>query len=88
MKQHIIAYDPFVSIDTQGVGAMMTLAARKSRKVAPSVKLGICGEHAADSDSIRFFDEIGLDYISCSPFNLPSAKVAAAQSHIVETSSG
>jgi len=88
LKHNIIAFDPFECLDTQGVGAMVDLAVRKARKTDPNIKMGICGEHGADASSIRFFDSIGLDYISCNPYQVPGAKVAAAQSHIWETSSG
>eukprot|EP01033_Poteriospumella_lacustris_P003411 gene3410-2522_t len=88
LKHSIIAFDPFDSIDTQGVGALMDLAVRKARKSNPNIKLGICGEHGSDAASIRFFDGIGLDYVSCSPFQVPGAKIAAAQSHIWDTTSG
>lgn len=65
----------------------MDLAVRKARKSNPNIKLGICGEHGSDAASIRFFDGIGLDYVSCSPFQVPGAKIAAAQSHIWDTTS-
>ncbi|MGF1648828.1 MAG: pyruvate, phosphate dikinase [Hyphomicrobiaceae bacterium] len=74
--------DPFVSIDTAGVGALMTIGIDKGRSVRPDIKLGICGEHGGDPASVAFCDEIGLDYVSCSPFRVPVARLAAAQAAI------
>ena len=75
----IIEQDPFVSIDVDGVGALVRLAAEKGRAARPGIKLGICGEHGGDPASIKFCDETGLDYVSCSPFRVPIARLAAAQ---------
>lgn len=72
--------DPFVSIDQQGVGALVSLACQKGRATRSAVKLGICGEHGGDPESIAFFHKAGLDYVSCSPFRVPIARLAAAQS--------
>jgi pyruvate, orthophosphate dikinase len=75
----ILAVDPFVSIDRDGVGELVRIATERGRKVRPDLKLGICGEHGGDPASVAFCDEIGLDYVSCSPFRVPIARLAAAQ---------
>jgi pyruvate,orthophosphate dikinase len=75
----IFAKDPFQSVDVAGVGALVRMAKERGRAARPGVKLGICGEHGGDPASIRFFDEVGLDYVSCSPFRVPIARLAAAQ---------
>jgi len=77
--QDIYQVDPFVSVDRQGVGALMKIAAEKGRSVKQKLKLGICGEHGGDPASVEFCNEIGLDYVSCSPYRLPIARLAAAQ---------
>ncbi len=78
-QKGILASDPFVSIDREGVGEMVRIAAERGRKVRPDIKLGICGEHGGDPASIAFCHEVGLDYVSCSPFRVPIARLAAAQ---------
>jgi pyruvate, orthophosphate dikinase len=75
----ILAVDPFVSIDRDGVGELVRIATDRGRKVRPNLKLGICGEHGGDPSSVAFCHEIGLDYVSCSPFRVPIARLAAAQ---------
>ena len=75
----ILPKDPFVSIDIEGVGAMVKIAAEKGRATKPGLKLGICGEHGGDPASISFCEEVGLDYVSCSPYRVPVARLAAAQ---------
>ena len=65
-----------------GVGALVRLGVENGKAARPDIKLGICGEHGGDPDSISFFEEVGLDYISCSPFRVPAARLAAAQAHI------
>ncbi|WP_431282020.1 pyruvate, phosphate dikinase [Humitalea sp. 24SJ18S-53] len=75
----ILPKDPFVSIDVEGVGALIAIAAEKGRSVKPDLKLGICGEHGGDPASIQFCESIGLDYVSCSPYRVPVARLAAAQ---------
>ena len=77
--QEIIERDPFITMDPDGVGALVELAAERGRRTRPDIKLGICGEHGGDPDSIRQCQEIGLDYVSCSPFRVPIARLAAAQ---------
>jgi pyruvate, orthophosphate dikinase len=75
----ILAADPFVSIDREGVGELVRIAAERGRKVRAKIKLGICGEHGGDPASVAFCHEVGLDYVSCSPFRVPIARLAAAQ---------
>jgi pyruvate,orthophosphate dikinase len=75
----ILPVDPFVSIDTQGVGELVKIGVERGRKVRPKLKVGICGEHGGDPASITFCHEAGLDYVSCSPFRVPIARLAAAQ---------
>ncbi len=75
----ILPKDPFVSIDVEGVGAMVRMAADKGRATKNALKMGICGEHGGDPASIAFCEEIGLDYVSCSPYRVPVARLAAAQ---------
>jgi len=74
--------DPFVSIDREGVGELVRMGAEKGRAVRSDLKLGICGEHGGDPASITFFEEVGLDYVSCSPYRVPAARLAAAQATI------
>jgi pyruvate,orthophosphate dikinase len=75
----ILPRDPFVTLDIEGVGEMVRIAARKGRAAKPGLKLGICGEHGGDPASIAFCEEVGLDYVSCSPYRVPVARLAAAQ---------
>jgi pyruvate,orthophosphate dikinase len=79
LNKGVIARDPFVSIDVNGVGELIRIAAERGKKSRKNLKLGICGEHGGDPDSIRFCHESGLDYVSCSPFRVPIARLAAAQ---------
>jgi pyruvate,orthophosphate dikinase len=79
IEQGILAKDPFVSIDVEGVGAMVRMATEKGRATKPHLKLGICGEHGGDPASIAFCEAVGLDYVSCSPYRVPIARLAAAQ---------
>ena len=75
----LLPKDPFVSIDRDGVGALVRMGVERGRATHPGLKLGICGEHGGDPDSIAFFEAVGLDYVSCSPFRVPVARLAAAQ---------
>ena len=79
VNQGILPKDPFVSIDIEGVGAMVRIAAERGRATNPKLKMGICGEHGGDPASIAFCEEINLDYVSCSPYRVPVARLAAAQ---------
>jgi len=78
-QKGIVERDPFVSLDIDGVGELVRMAAEKGRATRPGIKLGICGEHGGDPASIHFCESVGLDYVSCSPFRVPIAKLAAAQ---------
>jgi pyruvate,orthophosphate dikinase len=80
VERNILPVDPFVSIDREGTGQLVRLAVERGRATKPDLSLGICGEHGGDPASIFFFDEVGLDYVSCSPFRVPIARLAAAQS--------
>jgi pyruvate,orthophosphate dikinase len=75
----IVKKNPFATIDASGVGQLVDIAVKKGRSARPGIKLGICGEHGGDPASIRFFEQVGLDYVSCSPFRVPVARLAAAQ---------
>jgi pyruvate,orthophosphate dikinase len=83
----ILAGDPFVSIDRDGVGELVRIAAERGRKVRKNLKLGICGEHGGDPASVAFCNEVGLDYVSCSPFRVPIARLAAAQAALGKVAS-
>jgi pyruvate,orthophosphate dikinase len=83
----ILATDPFVSIDRDGVGELVRIAAERGRKVRKNLKLGICGEHGGDPASVAFCHEVGLDYVSCSPFRVPIARLAAAQAALGKNAS-
>ena len=80
--QEIYPIDPFVSIDEEGVGSLMRIGTDKGRQTRPDIKLGICGEHGGDPKSVNFCETLGLDYVSCSPFRVPVARLAAAQASI------
>jgi pyruvate,orthophosphate dikinase len=82
IEMGILTEDPFVSIDEQGIGELLVIAVRKGRSVRPGLKLGLCGEHGGDPHSVRFCHRIGLDYVSCSPFRVPIARLAAAQAAV------
>jgi len=81
----ILATDPFISIDREGVGELVKIGTERGRSVRPDLKVGICGEHGGDPASIAFCAEIGLDYVSCSPFRVPIARLAAAQAALGKT---
>ncbi len=78
-ENEIYKKNPFATLDQQGVGQLMEIAVQKGRSVRKGIKLGICGEHGGDPDSVKFCDRIGLDYVSCSPYRVPVARLAAAQ---------
>jgi pyruvate, orthophosphate dikinase len=78
-ERKLVPANPFVTIDVPGVGRLMEIASREGRQTRPSLKLGICGEHGGDPDSVRFCHTLGLDYVSCSPFRVPTARLAAGQ---------
>jgi pyruvate,orthophosphate dikinase len=81
-ERGILEQDPFVCLDQEGVGELMQIAAERGRRTRPDIKLGICGEHGGDPSSIHFCETIGLDYVSCSPYRVPIARLAAAQAAI------
>lgn len=85
VEKGIFENDPFVKIDQEGVGELMKMAIKKARSVKKNIKLGICGEHGGEPSSVEFCNKIGLDYVSCSPYRLLIAKIAAAQGEIKET---
>jgi pyruvate,orthophosphate dikinase len=82
VDEKILDGSPFATIDQPGVGELVRIAVEKGRRARPELELGVCGEHGGDPESIRFFHDAGLDYVSCSPFRLPIARVAAAQAAI------
>ena len=82
MESKIIKESPFVVLDRQGVGQLMKLGISKGRSTRPNLEIGICGEHGGDPDSIEFCHLIGLNYVSCSPYRVPIARLAAAQAAI------
>lgn len=84
VEHGILKEDPFISIDTDGVGVFMKIAVEKGRKIKKNLKLGICGEHGGEPKSVEFCHNIGLDYVSCSPFRVPIARFAAAQANLKE----
>jgi pyruvate,orthophosphate dikinase len=85
IERKIVDRSPFETIDSPGVGWLVRLAAWVGREAHPGLKLGICGEHGGDPDSVAFFHRAGLDYVSCSPFRIPIARIAAAQAAIAES---
>ncbi len=84
IEKGIFEKDPFVSLDQDGVGDLVRIGAERGREQRPGIKLGICGEHGGDPSSIRFCEEVGLDYVSCSPFRVPIARLAAAQAALAK----
>jgi pyruvate,orthophosphate dikinase len=84
----ILEDDPFVSIDEEGIGELIQIAVEKGRKTRPGLKVGICGEHGGDPKSVKFCARAGLDYVSCSPYRVPVARLAAAQAALESAPSG
>jgi pyruvate,orthophosphate dikinase len=82
VERGILPANPFQTLDIEGVGQLVRTAVEKGRAARPGLKIGICGEHGGDPASIAFFNEVGLDYVSCSPFRVPVARLAAAQAAI------
>jgi pyruvate,orthophosphate dikinase len=78
-EKKILERDPFASLDTEGVGDLVRIAVERGRRTRPDLKLGVCGEHSGDPASIHFFEKVGLDYVSASPYRVPVARLAAAQ---------
>lgn len=83
LQKKILTYDPFVSLDKKGVGRLVRLAIEHGKSINPAIKIGICGEHGGEVRSIKVFHENGLDYVSCSPYRIPTARLAAAQAAIL-----
>jgi pyruvate,orthophosphate dikinase len=79
LEEKIFADDPFATLDREGVGQLMRIACEEGRKARKSIHLGICGEHGGDPRSIEFCHDLGLEYVSCSPYRIPLARLAAAQ---------
>jgi pyruvate,orthophosphate dikinase len=86
IEEKILPGDPFESIDQEGVGQLIEIAVQKGRSVRPKLKVGICGEHGGEPASIAYCHRIGLDYVSCSPYRVPIARLAAAQANLPDTS--
>jgi pyruvate,orthophosphate dikinase len=82
LSKELMPIDPFVSLDQTGVGQLVQMAVTKGRAARKDLKLGICGEHGGDPESVDFCHRAGLDYVSCSPFRVPIARLAAAQAAI------
>ena len=81
-EKKVYEQDPFARLDQNGVGQLVKMACEKGRAARPGMKLGICGEHGGDPSSVEFLHNIGLDYVSCSPFRVPIARLAAAQAQV------
>ena len=88
LENGILETDPFVSIDESGVGQLIKMGVEKGRATNPELKIGICGEHGGDPSSIEFCHKIGLDYVSCSPYRIPIARLSAAQATLKFNGSG
>jgi pyruvate,orthophosphate dikinase len=84
VENDIFKKNPFATLDQTGVGQLMQIAVEKGRRSRPKIKLGICGEHGGDPESVKFCHRLGLDYVSCSPFRVPIARLAAAQAALAE----
>ena len=82
LEHGLLEKDPFITLDATGVGLLVDIGVRKGRSVKPKLKIGVCGEHGGDPASIRFFHKVGLDYVSCSPYRVPIARLAAAQAQL------
>jgi pyruvate,orthophosphate dikinase len=83
LRQHVMEHDPFVRLDRDGVGELVRIGIERGRSTKPALKVGICGEHGGDPSSVAFCHEQGFDYVSCSPYRVPIARVAAAQAALV-----
>jgi pyruvate,orthophosphate dikinase len=82
LEEKILAYDPFARIDEEGVGQLVRLACERGRSARADLHLGVCGEHGGDPHSVHFFDKVGLEYVSCSPYRVPIARLAAARARL------
>jgi pyruvate,orthophosphate dikinase len=83
-EMEVVSQNPFASVDQKGVGRLMEIGIANGRKTRPDIKLGICGEHGGDPDSVKYCHRIGLSYVSCSPFRVPTARLAAAQAALAD----
>jgi pyruvate,orthophosphate dikinase len=88
LEDGVLENDPFATLDQEGVGELMRIAVERGRHVNDGLTIGICGEHGGDPASVRFCHRLGLDYVSCSPFRVPVARLAAAQAVLVESGAG
>ena len=84
VDQKIFPDDPFQTLDIEGVGQLIRIAVERGRAVNPNLKIGVCGEHGGDPRSIDFFNSLNLDYVSCSPFRVPIARLSSAQAKIAK----
>jgi len=84
----VFGVSPFETLDTEGVGRLVKIAVEEGRQANPTLKLGVCGEHGGDPDSVHFFHQVGLDYVSCSPFRVPVARLEAGRASVMEAVGG
>ena len=82
MRKGLVPFDPFVTLDIEGVGMLIAIAVQKAKEMNPNIKIGLCGEHGAERQCVDFCEMLGMDYVSCSPYRLASARLASAQAHI------
>src|SRR5690348_4348257 len=85
IEHGILKHDPFAVLDREGVGELIQIAVERGRRARPKLKIGVCGEHGGEPSSIQFFNEAGIDYVSCSPFRVLTARLAAAQAEAGKT---
>jgi pyruvate,orthophosphate dikinase len=85
LEDGVLERNPFEALDQEGVGDLMRIGVERGRETKPDLKLGICGEHGGEPSSVEFCDRIGLDYVSCSPYRVPLARLAAAQAVLKES---
>jgi pyruvate,orthophosphate dikinase len=83
LDRGVFMVSPFESLDVDGVGRLIKIAAKEGRRTRPDLKLGVCGEHGGDPESIHFFHQIGIDYVSCSPFRVPIARLEAGRATVI-----
>ena len=88
LERGVFGVSPFESLDVEGVGELVQIATTRARAVKPDLHIGVCGEHGGDPASIHFFDDVGLDYVSCSPFRVPVARLEAGRSASTSESAG
>jgi len=88
IEEWLLAEDPFASIDEEGVGQLVHMACERGRAANEHLHLGVCGEHGGDPKSVHFFEKVGLDYVSCSPYRVPIARLAAARARLGVGSGG